>query len=148
MYRLLRIVSTISFFDQDLVIYRLGRAGSISNSIKPKNLFDMLSIIRESLEYEEDILKNNDIRAYELDNSVKLWFTVLGLCQQLSKRDRKEIIKELKLLSSIVDHALSRRTKIVKALYKVIGFDLTSNILSLYNLKFRMMTNRQTYKNE
>ena len=148
MYRLLRIVKSISFLQHDLVYYRLGRIGSISNSIKPKNLFDMLSIIGESVEYYKNDLKNVEIKVFELDNCVKLWFTVLGLSNQLDKKERKTIIIELKALSFITNHAISRRTKIVKKIYKIIGFDLTSIVLSVYNSKFRMITNRHTYTDE
>lgn len=148
MYRILRIVKSISFLQYDLIYYRMGRIGSISNSIKPKNLFDMISIIRESLEYYENEFKNDEIKAFELDNSLKLWFTVLGLHNQLEKKEKKEITKELKVLSSITNHAISRRTKTVTKLYKNIGFFLTSIILSLYNSKFRIIANKKTITDE
>jgi hypothetical protein len=108
----------------------------------------MISIIRESLEYYENEFKNDEIKAFELDNSLKLWFTVLGLRNQLEKKEKKKITKELKVLSSITNHAISRRTNTVTKLYKNLGFFLTSIILSLYNSKFRIIANKKTITDE
>lgn len=148
MYRILRTVKSIGFLQHELICYRLGRFGSISNSIKPKNLYDMISIIRDSKEYYENNSKNEEIKEFELNNTLKLWFTVLGLHNQLDKKERKNITSELKALSSITKYAVSIRTKIVYKLYKIVGFHITSIILSVYNSKFRIIANKKNHTYE
>ena len=149
MMRLLRVVNSCCFLNASLVIYRLGRPGSISNNLKPKNLIDMLSIIEESVDFYKTAPASVEIaiKRYELDQCAKIWFIVLGLVGELENKDRDSLFDALKKLSFITESCLSSKTKIVRFIYRLFGLKLTSLMLNYYYNKFRLLVNRKNINN-
>lgn len=129
MIRLLRSVQKIKVIDEDLYIYRKQRKGSITNTINSKSIFDLLTIINDSLHYSVE--HKNKITNLELGFCSYLWFVALGLSTHIKQIDKKtnDFFKKTK---DIVIYSKSRKTKICNIFIKCFGFRITKFILKIY----------------
>ena len=130
MLRLLRKLENVKIIDEPLYLYRYGRADSITNSIKKKNVLDLLNIIKRSIEFYS--INNSNVKNLELCYCSYLWFSALGLTQQLEKQQRKELKPLFKETSLVLKYSNSKKTKLCNFLYKFLGFNLTSFVLGKY----------------
>lgn len=131
MLRILRCLKKVKIIDQPIYIYRVGREGSITNTVKKKNVEDMLSIVDESIQYYQ--LENEHyLKESELCYCAYLWFSALGLTSQLKKKERNDLIPKFKKTSSVCRYSNSPKTKIAYRVYKILGIRITMFVLGLY----------------
>lgn len=128
--RVLRVLRKVDIIDLPLYIYRAGRTDSISNTIRKKNITDLLSIVQGSIDYYS--FHDNPVREEELCFASYLWFCALGLAYSLPKAELKEIQSLFKETSSVCSYSYSRKTKLSNSVYRVFGFNLTVKILGTY----------------
>lgn len=128
--RLLHVANKVDIINQPLYIYRAGRADSITNTIKKKNIVDLLSIVNGSIEYYT--CHDNDIKEQELCFASYLWFCALGLSNRLNREELKEVKPLFKMTSSVNAYGNSKKTKLSNAVYRVFGFNATVKILGAY----------------
>lgn len=130
MIRLLRVAKKVDVIYQPLYIYRAGRADSITNTIKKKNIVDLLSIVQGSLDYYSH--HDNEIKEQELCFASYLWFCALGLANRLNNEELQEVKPLFKNTSSVCAYSNSQKTKLSNTVYKICGFNLTVKILGAY----------------
>ena len=130
MMRVLRTAKKVGVMDEPLYLCRMGRADSITNTIKKKNIVDLLTIVSGSIDYYS--CHDNDIREQELCFASYLWFCALGLANRLSKEELKEIKPLFRRTSRVCAYSQNRKTKLSNVVYKICGFNLTVKILGLY----------------
>lgn len=130
MIRLLRVLKKVSVVNVPLYIYRTGRSDSITNTIKKKNITDLLSIVKGSIDYYAD--NDNQIKEQELCFASYLWFCALGLANRLNKNELKEVKPLFKETSSVCSYSNSKKTKLCNTVYRIFGFDATIKILGTY----------------
>lgn len=128
--RLLRVLSEVKTINVPLYIYRAGRSDSITNTIKKKNITDLLSIVKGSIDYYAD--HDNQIKEQELCFASYLWFCALGLANRLNKNELKEVKPLFKETSSVCSYSNSKKTKLCNTVYRIFGFDATIKILGTY----------------
>lgn len=128
--RLLRVIKKLDKIDQPLYLCRLGRMESITNTIKKKNILDLLSIVNKSIDFYKE--KDFYLKEYELCFAAYLWFCAMGLCTRLSKDERKEVRGLFRETSSVCKYSNSKKTKLSKIVYKIFGFNITVAILGKY----------------
>lgn len=126
--RLLKVAEHFAYVDTPYYFYRQKRAGSITNSVNLCNIECLLSIIEKwssenlGLQYQYEL---NSFMAYE-------YMIVLFNYANLSKHDKSEIYGRVKNNSWLLSYSNSRKTKIVKLVYKCLGLTLTSKLLAIY----------------
>lgn len=130
MMRVLRVAKKVDKLEEPLYICRLGRADSITNTIKKKNITDLLSIVKGSIDYYAD--RDNEIKEQELCFASYLWFCALGLANRLNKDELKEVKPIFKETSSVCSYSNSKKTKLSNTVYQVFGFNATIKILGTY----------------
>lgn len=133
MLRLLRVAKTIAVSNIGLFICTCLRVGSIQNSIKSKNIRDIIGTINKSIEYCET--HNSSINQLELGQCSYLLANAIGLLYYIDdNRERKELISILKAKTFLFKYALNKKTKGVKMAYNILGFPLLVRLLGLYVL--------------
>lgn len=131
MIRLLRVIKTVAVSNVELFICTCLREGSIQNSIKPKNIRDLISTIDKSIAYCEG--NSGSLSNLELGQCSYLLANATGLlCYIEDKTERAELIKLLKERTFLFEYALSSKTKNVKLAYKLLGFNLLVRLLGVY----------------
>ena len=139
---MLRVLKRVDKIERPLYLCRLGRADSITNSIRSKNIWDLLSIVKNSLDYYSKN-PNAAFKEQELCFAAYLWFCAMGLCTRLTKEEKKELSKLFRETSAVCSYSNSRKTKLCKTVYKVCGLKITIFILGKY-IKFK--GNKTTFK--
>lgn len=130
MMRVLRVAKKVDKLEEPLYICRLGRADSITNTIKKKNITNLLSIVKWSVDYCAD--HDNEVKEQELCFASYLWFCALGLANRLNKNELKEVKPLFKETSSVCSYSNSKKTKLCNTVYRIFGFDATIKILGTY----------------
>ena len=136
MIRLLRVLRSVRILaDSPLYIYRAGRIGSISNSIKINNVRDLLDIVDSAVEYRRERGNSDGILECELCFCSYLWFSALGLSSRLSRGEKKELYPLFKKTSAVCKYSTSKKTKLAYSLYRVVGLKITAWVLGRYIAK-------------
>lgn len=145
--RLLRCLRKVMIIDEPLYIYRAGRVGSITNNVRFKNVSDVLEIIKTSIAYY-DLQKDQPLKKYELCYCAYLWFSALGLSNQLSKNERKELKNTFKETSCVCSYSDSPKTRLAYMVFRVLGLNITTVILGKYiTLKGNKNINKKKVNN-
>lgn len=133
--RLLPTVNKISFLSVPGVYSRRGRDGSITNSIKKKNIDDLVYIIEK---YAKAFISSNTEIEKLLLNYIAYQYTiVLGLLYRLKdKKIEKQTIKKLKEFKFLFKYDLNPKVKKARKFCKLLGVTLTAKILQFY-MKYR-----------
>lgn len=131
MLRLLRVVKKVQIVDEPFYVYRAARPGSITNSIKAKNIEDLLEIVLRSISYYNEN-PNGEYKTLELNYCAYLWFCALGLFGRLTRDEQKRIAPNFKKTSIVCKYSSSPKTKLCNGVYRLCGLHLTTFILGIY----------------
>lgn len=131
MFRVLRKVDLVAYSPIPLFLCTEGRMGSITNTVSKKSVWDAISIIKGSLDYYKEPTVPN-LKEWELAQCSYIWSVSLGLYCGLPKNERVGLKTELKVVKRQLDLSTHPKSRKVGILYSMIGFDLTSFILSKY----------------
>lgn len=131
MLRLLRFLKRVVIIDEPLYVYRAGRLGSITNTIELKNVSDVLDIVKMSILFY-CLHSEHALKKYELCYCAYLWFSALGLSDQLSKQEREGLKEKFKKTSCVCSYSNSPKTKLAYIVFRVCGLDITTKILGKY----------------
>ena len=133
MIRVLRSIKSVHIFsDAFLYICRMGRVGSITNTIGVQNVKDLLDIIAAAIVYRKEKNDFDGLMKYELCFCSYLWFVALGLSSKLSKKQRREIFPLYKKTSSVCKYSNSKKTRMAYTLYRFTGLRFTAYALGKY----------------
>ncbi len=145
--RLLRCLRKVMIIDEPIYIYRAGRIGSITNNVKSKNVSDVLDIIKASIAYY-GLQKDHLLKKYELCYCAYLWFSALGLSNQLNKDERKKLKNTFKETSCVCSYSNSPKTRLAYLVFRVFGLSVTTVILGKYiMLKGKRNINKKKVNN-
>lgn len=131
MIRLLRVAKSIAISNIELFVCTCLREGSIQNSIKYKNIRDLIDTIDKSIAYCDN--HDGEFCELELGQCSYLLANAIGLlCYIEDKKERKSLITLLKERTHLFEYALNNRIQKVKIAYKLFGFNLLVHLLGLY----------------
>lgn len=148
MFRVMRMVSSIAVSDILLQTYTEKRLGSITNTCSVKSLRDLIFVIQESIDYYK-CHSHLDVCKYELAQCSYLWSIALGYYSLLPHSEAKEFKRILKQQCKQLPLTTHPKSRMVGRVYSILGFYLTSKILSLYmNLHNRNLVNAKAKVNE
>lgn len=131
-YHLLMHVDSIELIDESFLAYR-QREGSISQTLKLKNLTDFIYVL-EKWSGPIDKIEDKELRLALLGSLAKYYSNLMVVYMRVSDKRKLEYKKNVKNLSWLLKYGLSRRPQIVSRVYKVIGFDLTVVFLHLLDI--------------
>lgn len=129
--RLMKTSPSISVTNHLAYCYRL-RTSSISHSVGKKNIDDLYQIVDEySKVYKEidDLAFKEGMLNYLL---YQLYILMAYVHKCLRGRERDEMMAKCKKYLWLNEFAISRKTKLCKMLYCIVGYNVTSMILSRY----------------
>ncbi len=131
--RVLRALKSVKILDNTfLYLCRLGRKGSITNSIKSDNITDLLGIVSDAIEYRRENRNSDGLMEYELCFCSYLWFSALGLTGRLSKRDKRVLFPVFRRTASVCKYSNSKKTKMAYRLYRMTGLRFCAFVLGKY----------------
>lgn len=133
MIRLLRVLKHVMVIDEPLYICRRRRDGSITATIKSKNISDLLSIIMSSIKYYKKN-SNSQLKTLEFCFCAYLWFCALALSCQLDEHEKSSLKPVFAKTREVCKYSNSLKTKACNILYSLAGITCTSHILSFYLL--------------
>ena len=132
MMRLLRCAKRIAISNIELFQCTCGRIGSVQNSIGPKNIRDLIGIVDKSLAYY-DSNPNSATKKYELEQCSYLIANATGLLLYIdNKQEKKELIKLLKQKVFLFNYSTNHKTKKVRTIYNMLGYDILVWFLEIY----------------
>ena len=133
--RMLLVCDKITFINAVGISYRQGRVGSITASIKEKNINDLLYIIDK---YTKKFLPvKNEIEELLLNYVAYQYAIVCGLLSRIKdKKFKQETIKKLKSYKFLLSYNLNPKVRKVEKVSKVLGVTNTIKLLQIY-LKYR-----------
>lgn len=130
--RVLRCVTKVDILNEPIYICRLRHGGSITQTIKKKNVEDLLKIVAESIAYCEKSRKNLERCKYELCFCSYLWFSALGLSEKLPSAEKTQLMPMFNNTASVLAYSNSPKTKLAYTVYSLFGIRMTSIILGFY----------------
>lgn len=131
MIRVLRVLKKVKIINQPIYIYRNGRQESITNNIKEKNILDLLSIIKDSINYFKKV-NDEDLKKLELNFCSYLWFVSLGLCAQIENGLIDKLQPIFRETECVNNYNNSIKSKICYKLYKLCYFNFIVYVLGIY----------------
>lgn len=131
-FSLILNVKTVSSINKSYIAYR-QRAGSITKSLKLKNLTDFIYI----LEKWSKIIENAEIsetKKLALNGALaKYYSNLLVTYARLTDGEKKKYKKRIKDLSYLLNFSLSDRPKKIRKFYKLLGLSGTAFLLKVYD---------------
>lgn len=132
MLRVLKHADKIAVSNVELFICTCLRAGSIQNSIKPKNIRDLIGIIDKSVAYYKDHA-DNGIMQYEMEQCAYLLANATGQLVYINDEDeKKNLINELKMRAFLFQYAKNRKTRMAQVVYSLFGYNILTKFLEIY----------------
>ena len=130
--QLLLLANKFDVCEANFYVYRKQREGSITSSIKLKNITDIIYILKkwlqkcENREVEENLIQSLlALHAYE-------YIILMGHIYSIDINERKKVIKEIESLKVLLSYSSNKKTKIIKNIERLIGFKATSKLLNMY----------------
>ena len=127
--RKLRYVQVLNVL---LHVYRRNREGSITSSIKRKNIEDLLGIIKTSQFEIEQGAVPKEIQDCEKSFCAYLWFCALGLVRKISAKDRETLYPLFQETADVCRYSYARKTKLAYVTYRVFGIRIVSWVFGTY----------------
>lgn len=131
-FNLLLHTKTISVIDKSYIAYR-QREGSITKSLKIKNLTDYIYILEK---WSDIIYKLNpdETKTKALKGALaKYYANLLVVYSRLKDKNKKLYKQKVKKLSFLLKDSLSQRPLKIRKVYKILGFNITIFMLKIYD---------------
>ena len=122
----------LAIVDKPVHVYRKGRPGAITNSLKLKNLVDTKGSIERCLDYiagqSHDEVFLNAYYSYVAYRYV-IWMAESAVVKD---PDKKRLIQKMKAYQFLLKHGGNPKVKLANLLRRMVGFDLCRMILGFY----------------
>ena len=116
--------------------YRKSISTSVSGNMNLKKFNDFLYILEKSANYIPKSSFNNQAKEAILSFIAYNWCILLGEARYLDKNSFQEKIKTLKEYQWLLEYDLNPKVKKCKLMIKLIGLNITSNLLYFYISKY------------
>lgn len=134
MMRLLRCAKKVAISNVELFHCTCGRIGSIQNTIKPKNIRDLINTVDKCIEFYQ---QHPEVatQKYEYEQCAYLIANATGLLRYIDdKLEKKSLIGALKQRAYLFKYSSNRKTKKVRLIYRIFGYDVLVWFLETYML--------------
>lgn len=130
-YHLLMHAKSIEFIDESFIAYR-QRKGSISHSLKLKNLSDFIYIITKWVGPIKEI-RDEALKLALLGSMAKYYSNLLVVFVRVEEIEKNKYKHLLKDLSWLLKFSRSKRPQMISKVYSLFGFDITIFLLNIFN---------------
>jgi hypothetical protein len=131
-FHLLATAKKISAIDKSYIAYR-QRSGSITSTHKIKNLTDFIYIL-EKWSAGIEIATISDITKQALRGALaKYYSNLLIVYSRLKDKNKKQYKSRIKSLHNLLDNSMSKRSVMVKKVYRLAGFGGTIMMLKIFD---------------
>ncbi len=128
-YHLLMHAKSIEFIDESFIAYR-QRKGSISHSLKLKNLTDFIYVITKWVEPIKEI-RDEALKLALLGSMAKYYSNLLVVFVRVEEIEKNKYKQSLKDLSWLLKFSRSKRPQMISKVYSLFGFDMTISLLNI-----------------
>ncbi len=126
-----------NFYAINLPFYAYRRrSGSITNSIREKNVLDLLNIIKKWIPMISEECQDFQIKKMLLGYCAYQFIVVLGIIFLAETDCRDFLLQEVRKMSYVLKYATDRKTKKVRLMYIFLGYNLSAKFLGTY-IKFK-----------
>ena len=134
MMRLLRCAKKVAISNVELFHCTCGRIGSIQNTIKPKNIRDLIDTVDKCIEFYQQH-PEAPTQKYEYEQCSYLIANATGLLRYIDdKLEKKALIGALKQRAYLFKYSSNRKNKKVRLIYRIFGYDVLVWFLETYML--------------
>ena len=117
----------------DYYYYRQAREGSITNRVTYKSFLGLKAFVKESIDYlTENKVPKGDIERYAMSFVAYEFSIMIWQYTHLVKENQKEAVEFLKEYNWVLDYSVTKKTRLIKVLYKCLGITICANILEFY----------------
>lgn len=109
--------------------YRQARVGSITNKKNKKNIEDLFYIIKKWASLNED---SNEYQVYINRIAAYEYIILLSYYGNRRKEFDKQFKKKLKKYDWLLKKSQNKKVELIKKVYRILGLNLTSSLLSIY----------------
>lgn len=110
--------------------YRQGRTDSITNSLKFKNLSDLMYIMKKWIKFTQNCNENE--KNFILSELAYEYPIVLYVYSFIDDRNKRRYLKELKSLLWLLEYRTGMKYKFIKFMVNVLGVNITGKLLKVY----------------
>lgn len=128
-FHLLMYAKSIEFIDESFIAYR-QREGSISHSLKLKNLTDFIYVITKWVEPIQEI-RDETLKSALLGSMAKYYSNLLIVFARVKDKEKHKYKKSLRELSWLLKFSRSKRPKMISKIYNLFGFNMTIFLLNV-----------------
>lgn len=132
--RLCLVAKSLAILKLPVYVYRKGRDGAITSSLKLKNLIDTKSSIERCIEYVKNIkLDDAEREAYF---SYVAYRYVIWMAEAAAVKDngKRELVQKMQMYDWLLGYKLNNKVRVVHSVYGILGYRITAFILRLYLL--------------
>lgn len=129
--RLMLAAKSITLVNDPVYVYRVGRKGSITGTLKLKNLIDTKQSIDNCLNIDLSQYTDSFRKAY-LSYVAYKYVIWMAEGNAVDDNGKECLIGEMKKKYWLLAYDLSPKVKIIKYLYKMLGYDKTAAILGMF----------------
>lgn len=113
--------------------YRQAREGSITNKVTYKSFLGLKSFVKESTDcLTVNKVPKGDIERYAMSFVAYEFSIMVWQYTHVTKENQKEAIEFLKEYNWVLDYSVTKKTRLIKVLYKCLGITSCANILEFY----------------
>lgn len=130
--RLSLAASSLAIVSEPVHVYRKGREGAITSSLKIKNLVDTKGAIERCLQYVAKLdVSQEFLQSYYgyVAYRYVIWMAESAVLKDSAK---ETLIREMKQYRWLLDYSLSWKVKMARIAEGILGFDGASKLLGLY----------------
>lgn len=131
-FHLLTVTKSIDAIDASYIAYR-QRGGSITSSQKLKNLTDFIYILEKWNSGIEQADITETMKQALRGALAKYYSNLLIVYARLNDKGKKQTIKQIKALHSLLDNSKSKRPETIRKVYKLLGFTGTIMLLKVFD---------------
>lgn len=130
--RLSLSASSLAIVEYPVHVYRKGREGAITSSLKLKNLVDTKGAIERCLQYVSDVeVSRAFLQSYYgyVAYRYVIWMAESAVLKDSAK---EPLIQEMKQYEWLLGYSLSWKVKLTHMVAYVLGFDRAAKLLGIY----------------
>ena len=130
--RLSLAASGLAIIPEPVHIYRKGREGAITSSLKLKNLVDTKGSIERCLQYVSDTdMPQPFLQSYYgyVAYRYAIWMAESAV---LKDPEKEPLIREMKQYCWLLDYSLSWKVKLARIAVRLLGFNGAAKLLGMY----------------
>lgn len=130
--RLSLAASSLAIVSEPVHVYRKGREGAITSSLKIKNLVDTKGAIERCLQYVAKMdVSQKFLQSYY---GYVAYRYVIWMAESAALKDpeKEPLIREMKQYRWLLEYSLSWKVKLARIAEGILGFDGASKLLGLY----------------